>query len=324
MQRARRRAGPAASGRRSAPRPPPRGARPRRGRRRPRPRRATTASSVGQERRQLGRRADRGAPHDGDDSAHRDASVEARRSPSRPFRDWLPGFERSPHPGRGRRGLGLGRRLDHHPHDRLGSRAAHQHPAPVAELGLDLAAPPSCTAAAARGRRRARAARSPAPAAGASCAAASADSGTPRRAHEVADDQAGEHAVAGGREIGEHDVARLLAADREVVLAPSPRSTFRSPTGVSTTPIPAPRKRAPQPEVRHHRHRDRVVAQHPALVPVERGHHHDLVAVDELAVSRRPRRTRSASPSSASPRSAPCSHAPRAAAAPDASIRSRR
>ena len=48
--------------------------------------------------------------------------------------------------------------------------------------------------------------------------------------------------------------------------------------------MPAARERAPQPEVRHHGHRDRVVAQRAALVQVERGHRHDLVAVDELAV----------------------------------------
>ena len=48
--------------------------------------------------------------------------------------------------------------------------------------------------------------------------------------------------------------------------------------------MPASCERAPQPEVRHHRHRDRVVAQHAARVQVERGDHHDLVAVDELAV----------------------------------------
>ena len=59
--------------------------------------------------------------------------------------------------------------------------------------------------------------------------------------------------------------------------------TLRSPTGVSTISTPAACQRAPQAEVRHHGDRDRVVAQHPALVPVERGHHHQLIAVDELA-----------------------------------------
>ena len=33
----------------------------------------------------------------------------------------------------------LGRRLDHHPHDRLGARRPHEHAPVVAELGLDLA-----------------------------------------------------------------------------------------------------------------------------------------------------------------------------------------
>ena len=46
------------------------------------------------------------------------------------------------------------RRLHHHPHDRLGARAAHHHPAPVAELGLDLARPPPARRGVHRGRRR--------------------------------------------------------------------------------------------------------------------------------------------------------------------------
>ena len=64
-------------------------------------------------------------------------------------------------------------------------------------------------------------------------------SGRPPR-EQVAHDQTGEHAVAGGREIGEHDVARLLP--------PIARScsaiavvTLRSPTGVSTISTPAAR-----------------------------------------------------------------------------------
>ena len=47
--------------------------------------------------------------------------------------------------------------------------------------------------------------------------------------------------------------------------------------------MPARRERLVQPEVRHHRDRDRVVAQRAPLVQVERGDHHDLVAVDEHA-----------------------------------------
>ena len=113
--------------------------------------------------------------------------------------------------------------------------------------------------------------------------AASADIGAAATRHQVADDQAGEHAVAGGRQICEHDVSRLLPADREVVNRHRRDHVAVAHRGLDDADT-CGRQRAAQAEVRHHRDRDRVVAQHPALVPVERGHHHDLVAVDQVAV----------------------------------------
>ena len=53
--------------------------------------------------------------------------------------------------------------------------------------------------------------------------AASVDSADAPPRDEIGDDQPGEHAVARGREVREHDVARLLAADREIARRPSPR-----------------------------------------------------------------------------------------------------
>ena len=41
--------------------------------------------------------------------------------------------------------------------------------------------------------------------------------GRARAAHEVEQQDAGEHAVAGGGQLAEHDVARLLAAEGEPV-----------------------------------------------------------------------------------------------------------
>ena len=57
---------------------------------------------------------------------------------------------------------------------------------------------------------------------------------------------------------------------------------------------------------------DRVAAQQPAVVEVERGDRDDLVAVDELAAARRPRSRGRRRRRSASPTSAPCGDAPRA------------
>jgi len=100
--------------------------------------------------------------------------------------------------------------------------------------------------------------------------------------HRVEQEDPGERPVTGRRVQRVDDVARLLAAEHEVVfverdehVAVADRRLDDAHAGVT--------QRMPQPEVRHHRDRDRVVAEQPACVQVERGHHHDLVTVDDLA-----------------------------------------
>ena len=66
------------------------------------------------------------------------------------------------------------------------------------------------------------------------------------RAHQVGDEQAGEQAVAGRREVARTrcgPTARRRARGRAPAIA---ATTWRSPTGVSTTPMPGGAQRAPQ------------------------------------------------------------------------------
>ena len=60
--------------------------------------------------------------------------------------------------------------------------------------------------------------------------------------------------------------------------------TLRSPTGVSTMPTPAPANARRSPRFDITVTAIASLRSLPAFVPVERRHHHDLVAVDELAV----------------------------------------
>ena len=239
------------------------------------------ASSIAQERRQLGRRALRGAPHHADDVR---TSTGKSRSPTRrplPTSTTASTQRRSgPRPPRPRPAR---RRLDHHAHERLGARAAHQHPAPVAELGLDLAHRRLHRRRGVEVDRPRRAARSRAPAGRRVIAAASADSGTPRRATRsatISPVSTPSPVVARSANTMWPDCSPPIARSCAAIAA----VTFRSPTGVSTMPTPAPASARRSPRFDITVTDDRVVAQHPALVPVERGHHHDLVAVDELAV----------------------------------------
>ena len=104
----------------------------------------------------------------------------------------------------------------------------------------------------------------------------------PGPVHAIGQEQAGEDPVAGGGEIAEDHMTRLLAAQHEIaglhrgehVAVTDGRLHHRDPRGIESLA---------QTEVRHHRDRDRVVAQQAAFVHVERGDHHDLVAVDDLA-----------------------------------------
>ena len=155
------------------------------------------------------------APDHADDAAHREEvlaggsgaapHVRARRRVDEPL-----GAPRRPPPRR--------RRLDHHPHQRLGARGAHEHPARRRR---------------ARPRRRAR--RRPEPPTPSSVdrprdrdvaqhlRAAGSSRAAQRRQRPAACGARGRatispvsSAVAGGRVVGEDDVARLLAAEREV------------------------------------------------------------------------------------------------------------
>ena len=98
-------------------------------------------------------------------------------------------------------------------------------------------------------------------------------------------------------------------------------STLRSPTGVSTMPMPRARERAPQPEVRHHGHRDRVVAQR-ARARAGRARASAMIWSPSTSAPRSSTAsTRSASPSSARPSVGAVRRAPRPATPRDASNR---
>ena len=77
-------------------------------------------------------------------------------------------------------------------------------------------------------------------------------------------------------------MARLLAAEHEIVRLERDEHVAVTDRRLDDTDARVG-ERAPQPEVRHHRHRDRVVAEPAALGQVERERSHDLIAVDDLA-----------------------------------------
>ncbi len=118
--------------------------------------------------------------------------------------------------------------------------------------------------------------------------AASADSRVPVRTSTSHEQHRREQSVARCREVRVHDVARLLATHREIArlhlgddMAITDRRLDHVDSGVA--------QGMTHSEVRHHGHDDRVAAQHAALVHVERGDRHDLVAVDDARRARRPR-----------------------------------
>ena len=100
--------------------------------------------------------------------------------------------------------------------------------------------------------------------------------------HDVEQERAGERAVAGHRGVGEDDVARLLAAEREVAPLELVEHVPVADGHLDELDVVAV-EATPQPEVRHHGRDDGVAAQLVALLQVERAHRHDLVAVDEAA-----------------------------------------
>ena len=208
--------------------------------------------------------------------------------------------------GRARRPRRSVGRLDHHPHQRLGAARPHQHPAVVAQLGLDRGDRPR------RGARRRRcrcsATRTLRSTCGSRVMAASASSAerapgrrTQRRA---AAPPVSRPSPVVARSAEDH-VPALLAAERAGPRRPAPRARSGRRPALSTTSMPCSRHGEAEPEVGHHGDDHGVVGEPPALVAVDGADGDDLVAVDEPRRRRRPRSTRSASPSKASPTSAP-------------------
>ena len=113
--------------------------------------------------------------------------------------------------------------------------------------------------------------------------AASAESGRPRRttrSHSSTPVSRPSPVVARSRE---DDVARLLAAEHEVVRLERGEHVAVADRRLDDVDARVG-ERAPQPEVRHHGHRDRAVAEPaPRVRGRARAISHDLVAVDDLA-----------------------------------------
>ena len=108
-----------------------------------------------------------------------------------------------------------------------------------------------------------------------------------QRAAAAGDDvehlQAGEHAVAGGGQVAEDDVARLLTAERPAALLQRLEHVAVADR-VSTHLDPVLGHRQPEPEVGHDRDDDGVADEQAPFAPVERAHRDELVAVDQPAV----------------------------------------
>ena len=205
--------------------------------------------------------------------------------------------------------------LDHHPDQRLGAGRAQQHPAGLAQRLPRPPVPPP-----ARTRRRPAASRS---------ATAHVDQHLRQLGHHRG--QVGQR-LRRSPPSGPSGAARsarrrrwwrsagsttwpLCSPPRAKPPARSASSTYRSPTAVSTSVMPCAAHRQPQAEVAHHGRDQRVLGQRAGLAHGQRQDRHDLVAVDDVAVGASTARQRSASPSWAMPRSAPCSSDRGAAAA---------
>ena len=93
----------------------------------------------------------------------------------------------------------------------------------------------------------------------------------------------GDQAVAGGREIRQHDMARLLAADIVAVLAHmldhvavADRRALQTETEVLQIAL--------EPEIGHHRGDDAAAGEPPAPQPGLGDDRHQLIAVDHVAL----------------------------------------
>ena len=99
-------------------------------------------------------------------------------------------------------------------------------------------------------------------------AAASSASGAPGALHGVGEQDAGEQPVAGRREVAEDHVAALLAAERVAARVERLEHVAVADGGLDDVD-PGRLHRQAEPEVRHHRDDDGVVAQRAAAMQVE-------------------------------------------------------
>ncbi len=95
--------------------------------------------------------------------------------------------------------------------------------------------------------------------------------------------QRGDQAVAGGREIRQHDMARLLAADIVAVLAHLLDHVAVADRRAREIE-PETLEIALEPEIGHHRGDDAAARKPSALLPGLGDHRHELVAVDDAAL----------------------------------------
>ena len=113
--------------------------------------------------------------------------------------------------------------------------------------------------------------------------AAIAESGRPRRTTRSHEQRAGEHTVAGGREIAQDHVARLLAAEHEVVRPRARRARCGRRPASRRHRCPRRRARAAARGSTSRSPRSRRCGAGPARTGRARAISHDLVAVDDLA-----------------------------------------
>ena len=107
--------------------------------------------------------------------------------------------------------------------------------------------------------------------------------------HDVEEQRAGQRAVTGSGVVQEDEVARLLAAEREVARFELVDARGGRPPATSTKSDLVRLEAPPQAEVRHDRADDRVAPQHAAFLHVEGAHGEHLVAVDDARPARRRR-----------------------------------
>ena len=188
----------------------------------------------------------------------------------------------TPHEAAGRRlGLLVRRGLDHHAHEGLGAAAADEHPAVIAELGLhrrDVSG---------QGGRHVHALRGNAhvvqhlgqPGHG---RVGEVGERPTRPTDDVEELHRGQEPVAGGREVGEHDVTALLAAERQAALGQGLQHVAIA-HGHLEHLDPVLGHPEAEAEVGHHGDHHGVLGEVAVGVAVDGADPDDLVAVDQAA-----------------------------------------